>query len=128
MFHKDRVQVKNPITKRWVLINTAIGGIIGHKADGKPYKNVMTPEDRKRLHPEESISLDDVKIKIDPKYAKAHIKCDCGHYSKDHYLGEGWCHHTQHPKAGECGCTWYYPNYRWLEKQKKLARLTLVGL
>ena len=42
MFYKDRVQVLNPRTKRWVLINTAAGGIIGHKSDSKPYKNVMT--------------------------------------------------------------------------------------
>ncbi len=55
-------------------------------------------------------------MKLDIAYAKSHIKCDCGHYAKDHYLAEGWC---QHPKAGECGCTWYYPNVRWLKKTKK---------
>ena len=51
------------------------------------------------------------------KYAKLHIKCDCGHYAKDHYLNEGWCHHSEHPKAGQCGCTWYYPNTKWMMKQ-----------
>lgn len=46
------------------------------------------------------------------------VKCDCGHTQKDHYRGTGWCHHSQHPKAGECGCTWFHPNVRYIEKQK----------
>lgn len=118
MFYKDRVQVMNPKTERMVLINTATGSIIGHKSDGKPYKDVMTVEERKRLCPEESHTLDDVRIKIDPKYAKAHIICDCGHYAKDHYLKEGACN--------KCGCTWYYPNYRWIERQKRIARKNMI--
>lgn len=126
VYHKDRVQLLNPKSKRWVLINTLTGSIIGHKADNKPYKNVMTREERQQLHPEESIPLENVKIKVDPTYVKAHIKCDCGHYAKDHYNREGWCHHSQHEHKGGCGCTWYYPNYRWIEKQKKLARLKMI--
>lgn len=46
----------------------------------------------------------------DIKYAKARVKCDCGHYAKDHYRREGQCN--------ECGCTWYYPNVHWINKQK----------
>lgn len=51
------------------------------------------------------------------------VKCDCGHYKKDHYQG-GWCHSSGHPKAGECGCTWYHPNFKyilriWKEQKKK---------
>ena len=37
---KDRVQVLNPVTKKWVKINTITGSIVGHKQDKKPYKNV----------------------------------------------------------------------------------------
>ena len=55
------------------------------------------------------------------KYAKKHVKCDCGHYAKDHYLEEGWCHHSEHPRAGGCGCTWYHPNVHWIKKQKAEA-------
>lgn len=118
MFHKDRVQVRNPITERMVLINTATGSIIGHKSDGKSYRNVMTAEERKKLCAEESIPIDDVKISIDPKYAKAHIVCDCGHYARDHYLKEGCCN--------KCGCTWYYPNDKWIRKQKRIARKNMI--
>jgi hypothetical protein len=39
------------------------------------------------------------------------VKCDCGHYPKDHYVREGWC--------DECGCTWYYPNHRYILRKKK---------
>jgi len=43
------------------------------------------------------------------------VKCDCGHYPKDHFAREGWCE--------KCGCTWYYPNYKYiLRKQKKERR------
>ena len=116
-YHKNRVQVLNPVTGKYVKINTEIGGIIGHKSDKAPYKNIMTIEQRDKLCPESKISLDDVKIKIDPKYAKARIKCDCGHYAKDHFAKEGCC--------DKCGCTWYYPNYKWIMRQKRLARLNL---
>lgn len=36
------------------------------------------------------------------------VKCDCGHYPKDHYGRQGFCN--------KCGCTWYWPN---IEHQKK---------
>lgn len=50
----------------------------------------------------------------DKKFSR--VKCDCGHYPKDHYLGGGCC--------DKCGCTWYYPNYRYiLRQQAKRERL-----
>ena len=48
---------------------------------------------------------------MDLKYAKKHIKCDCGHMAKDHYLYEGSCE--------KCGCTWYWPNTKWINKIKE---------
>jgi hypothetical protein len=39
------------------------------------------------------------------------VKCDCGHYMKYHHAREGWC--------DECGCTWYYPNHRYILRKKK---------
>lgn len=121
MFYKDRVQVLNPITKRWVKINTKAGGIIGHKTDDEPYKNVMTIEERETQTdyiPNEI--LDKVQLHIDPDYARRKIVCDCGHYAKDHFQKEGWCN--------KCGCTWYYPNHRWLEKQRRIIALNLKRL
>ncbi len=47
------------------------------------------------------------------------VKCNCGHTIKDHFKG-GWCHSKDHPKAGQCGCTWFYPNDKWIQCQKKL--------
>jgi len=48
--------------------------------------------------------------KVWPKHSR--VKCDCGHYPKDHYNREGWC--------DKCGCTWYWPNVRYqLKKQKE---------
>lgn len=35
-----RVQVKNPITDRWVKMDTKTGKIISHKKSSKPYKGV----------------------------------------------------------------------------------------
>jgi len=35
-----RVQVKNPVTGRWVKIDTTSGKIIDHKKTQGPYKNV----------------------------------------------------------------------------------------
>ena len=37
---KGRVQVKNPITKRWVKIDTKTGRIVDHKKTSGPYKGV----------------------------------------------------------------------------------------
>ncbi len=35
-----RVQAKNPVTDRWVKIDTRTGKIIGHKKSGGPYKRI----------------------------------------------------------------------------------------
>ena len=35
-----RVQVKNPVTKRWVKVNTKTGRIVGHKKTPGPYKGI----------------------------------------------------------------------------------------
>ena len=37
---KDRVQVLNPVTKRWVKLDTKTGRIIDHKKTPGPYKGV----------------------------------------------------------------------------------------
>jgi hypothetical protein len=39
------------------------------------------------------------------------VKCDCGHYPKDHFNREGGCL--------KCACTWYYPNHKYITKMKK---------
>ena len=52
---------------------------------------------------------------MDLTYAKEHIICDCGHLAKDHYLKEGCC--------DKCGCTWYWPNHKWINKNKIVARV-----
>jgi len=36
----NRVQAKNPITKKWVKIDTQTGRIINHKKTPGPYKNI----------------------------------------------------------------------------------------
>jgi hypothetical protein len=37
---KDRVQIKNPLTEKWVKINTKNGRIVDHKKSNGPYKGV----------------------------------------------------------------------------------------
>jgi len=37
---KNRVQVKNPVTNRYVKIDTTTGRIIGHKKTKGPYKGI----------------------------------------------------------------------------------------
>jgi hypothetical protein len=49
----------------------------------------------------------------------ARVKCNCGHYPKDHYQNSGWCHDSSHKNAGQCGCTFYYPNDKYIARQKK---------
>ena len=39
------------------------------------------------------------------------VKCGCGHTQKSHYAGEGCCH--------DCGCTWFYPNDRYINEKRK---------
>ena len=43
------------------------------------------------------------------KYSK--VKCDCGHYLKDHYANGGYCK--------KCACTWYWPNVDYMKKEIK---------
>lgn len=50
--------------------------------------------------------------------APKNVKCNCGHTIKDHYRG-GWCHSSGHPKEGQCGCTWFYPNDKWILMKNK---------
>lgn len=57
------------------------------------------------------------------KKLHGNIKCDCGHTQKDHYQGEGWCHHSKHKRAGKCGCTWFWPNVRYIRRLKKKKQL-----
>jgi ubiquitin C-terminal hydrolase len=54
---------------------------------------------------------------IDMRYAKRRIKCNCGHLARGHYLREGCCN--------ECGCTWYWPNDKWLKKQAETQGRTM---
>ena len=37
---KNRVQVLNPVTKRWVKLDTQTGRIVDHKKTAGPYKGV----------------------------------------------------------------------------------------
>lgn len=37
---KNRVQVKNPLTERWVKLDTKTGRIVDHKKTPGPYKGV----------------------------------------------------------------------------------------
>ena len=46
------------------------------------------------------------------------VKCDCGHTQKNHYHNKGYCHHSQHPNAGQCGCTWFHPNVKYIHRKK----------
>ena len=60
---------------------------------------------------------ENVPFKSGTKIPK-NVKCNCGHTIKDHYKG-GWCHSSGHPKEGQCGCTWFYPNDKWILKKKR---------
>ena len=44
---KDRVQAKNPVTGRYVKIDTETGRIIDHKKTPGPYKGVRVVERKK---------------------------------------------------------------------------------
>jgi len=41
------------------------------------------------------------------------VKCNCGHYPKDHFMREGCC------IGSGCGCTWYYPNDEYILRKQK---------
>ena len=45
---KNRAQVYNPVTGRWVKFNTKHGGIIDHKHSKGPFKNVKKYRKKKR--------------------------------------------------------------------------------
>ncbi len=45
---KNRAQVFNPVTGRWVKINTRQGGIIKHKKSPGKFKNVKVLRKKKR--------------------------------------------------------------------------------
>jgi hypothetical protein len=53
------------------------------------------------------------------KEIPANVKCDCGHVAKDHYQGVGFCHHSQHENPGGCGCSWFWPNVKYILTKKK---------
>jgi len=44
------------------------------------------------------------------KNVKIHgnVKCDCQHRQDAHYRNEGQCK--------KCGCTWFYPNVKYVKK------------
>ncbi|MDZ7824282.1 MAG: hypothetical protein U5K75_09785 [Ahrensia sp.] len=44
---KERVQVQNPLTKRWVKIDTKTGKIVDVKTSGGQFKGVRTLENKK---------------------------------------------------------------------------------
>ena len=48
------------------------------------------------------------------------VKCNCGHRSKDHHNGEGWCHSSTHENPGQCGCTFFYPNDSYIIQKNKI--------
>jgi len=37
---KDRVQLKNPATEKWVKVDTKTGRILNHKKTAGPYKGI----------------------------------------------------------------------------------------
>lgn len=41
---------------------------------------------------------------------QSRVKCNCGHYNR-----EGAC--------DDCGCTWYYPNDKYILRKKKEKKL-----
>lgn len=46
------------------------------------------------------------------------VNYNCGHTIKDHYKG-GCCHSGSHPKSGQCGCTCFHPNDKWILMNNK---------
>lgn len=57
---KDRIQLFNPRTKRWVKVNTKTGGIVCHKKSLNPFKNVeIHPDDKHRVENGDDIHGED---------------------------------------------------------------------
>lgn len=46
----SRIQVKNPVTNRWVKIDTSSGRIVAHKKSSGPYKGVPRICERNACH------------------------------------------------------------------------------
>lgn len=61
------------------------------------------------MNPLDKPKTSDADKAFNKKYRR--IKCNCGEYMKDHYQNRGWCDKN--------GCTWYWPNDKYLLKQKK---------
>jgi len=58
-----------------------------------------------------------MKIEIKTRWKEqSRVKCDCGHYPKDHYNREGHC--------DKCGCTWYHPNVKYIKRKQKEVKRT----
>lgn len=56
-----------------------------------------------------------MKIKIEKRWRKhSRVKCDCTHYPKDHHNREGFC--------DKCGCTWYWPNVKYIKRKQEEAK------
>ena len=71
------------------------------------------------------LTLETINFENTKQGFKGLWKCDCGNNKKDHYKNEGYCHHSQHPNAGKCGCTWFYPNVEYIKKTTKEKEWTL---
>ena len=113
---KNRAQIRNPVTEKWVKINTEFGGIVGHKSDKKPYANIPTIDEYRATHHPTTEELEKIPVFFTEtvnKYARNKIVCNCGHYAREHFLKEGQCR--------RCGCTWYYPNDKWIISQRRKA-------
>lgn len=52
------------------------------------------------------LTFGDIKVKI-----PNNILCNCGHTRAQHFLTEGCCE--------KCGCTWYWPNDKYILKLQK---------
>jgi len=50
-------------------------------------------------------------VSVNKRWAEySKVKCNCGHYPKDHFSREGMC--------SKCACTWYYPNDKHIKEQQ----------
>ena len=47
-YEKDRLQVLDPLTERWVVFDTKHGGVVKHKKTPGPYKNIRKDKIKKR--------------------------------------------------------------------------------
>lgn len=88
-------------------------------------KSMITPDEmRARRLSQPKTTLEEVVEQVSKslggqKSKSKGAKCDCGHYSEDHHNGEGWCHSSTHKNPGKCGCTFYHPNVKSINKKNK---------